>query len=158
MILRSLLPGLATAALLVATVVGVQAADWKVIVPIRSSTGLPLPVFPSAEPDPRVSEPPAAVGTINIDPERGAVGDLITISFVGCSNPGGPAIIDFGTSSYFGLPSDQFGAFDLGRFPVRADGSFAATVRVPFELRPIQGTGGGPVVAGTYEIYSKPTL
>lgn len=157
MVLRSLLPGLATTALLVATIAGVQAADWNGIEPFRGSTGSPLPtVQPAAEPGPPGSEPAAGVGTIEVRPDRGAAGDLITLSGVGCNNPGGAAIIVFGTSSYFGMPGTLFGSVELGRFSVRADGSFIATARVPFELRPIQGTGGGPVVAGTYEIYSKP--
>lgn len=157
MILRSVLPGLATVVLLVVTVAGIQAADWAAIEPFEGSTGSPLPIVqPSTEPGPPGSEPPPGVGTIDVSPESGAAGDLITISGVGCSYPGGVAIVYFGTSSYFYTPAEMFGAFELGRFPVESDNSFVATVRVPFELRPIQGAGGGPVIAGTYEIYSKP--
>lgn len=179
MAFRSLLPALATATLLAATIVGAQRLELGTVRPSPSGSpalaASPTPTASQAEssapaaapsPGPSPSSSPAEQGCPppQVGPQlvacrsAGAAGELFTIAGRGCNNPGGPAIIYFGTSSDLRMASRVYGAFELGRFDVATDGSFTATVRVPYELRPIQNTGGGPVLSGTYEVYSKPHL
>ena len=100
---------------------------------------------------------PLIHGTLKACPGQVAIGSKIAITGTGCNNPGAPAIIYFGSVGYFGLPTTaQYGSSELGRFEVDASGRFDATVSIPANLSPIQGSGGGSVTPGKYAIYSKP--
>lgn len=162
--LRSLLPAVATLALLGATIAGTQLADnaqaTRPATPAITAGPAPVSLTANPAPSPGVTAacpPPEERYQVVICPGAGAAGDPVTLAGRDCHTPGGPAIIYFGRNKPSGVPGGLYGARELGRFDVAADGTFSATVRVPHELRPIQNTGGGPVTAGTYEIYSKPT-
>lgn len=124
---------------------------------VLARTGPPAAEGPSATPAQRCSTPVA--GTISVCPATATVGAQVTIDGNHCNNPGGPALIDFGTTDQFGQPTaGTYGAIGLGDFTVDANGAFHATVVVPSTLHPIQGQGGGAVRPGLYAIYSKPVM
>lgn len=97
-------------------------------------------------------------GALAACPGSGPIGTQVTIVGANCNYSGGPAIIYFGTMfEPSGVALNRlYGSVELGRFEVDPNGSFRATFTVPSELNPIQGAGGGRVVAGLYRIYSKP--
>ena len=120
------------------------------------------PRLPSASPQALPTGGPpcsaAGIGTLTVCPGLAPIGSAITISGLNCGNPGGPAILYFGSESPGGQTTAPVGSSELGRFPVDSDGRFQATVTLPTVLDPIQGQGGGAVAPGVYAIYSKPEL
>ena len=113
---------------------------------------------PSAARSVQCAEEAGALGgVIKVCPSAGTIGSTVNIEGRGCNNPGGPAIIYFGRE--FGTAADGLtpGATEVGRFPVDDAGHFSGTFRIPSELGTIQGAGGGPLRAGVYGFYSKPS-
>jgi hypothetical protein len=99
----------------------------------------------------------AAHGELRACPADATVGQTITLAGTGCGYPGAQAILYFGTTDQFGQPTQgTYGAVEIGRFDMDANGRFATIVTIPSQLQTIQGQGGGPVKSGLYAIYSKP--
>lgn len=99
---------------------------------------------------------PAVGRAITVCPAAGPIGSTVTIQGTACGYPGAPAIIYFGRELATGDGLSP-GAVEVGRFSADAAGRFTATFRIPTELGTIQGGGGGPVRAGPYFFYSKPS-
>jgi hypothetical protein len=89
---------------------------------------------------------------LTLDHGQGKVGSKVTVEGSGCASPGAAS-----TQLVFqGGTSGTTGAVDLGTFPIDGDGHLKATVTIPARLDQLQGVGGGPTRAGTYNFVTLP--
>ncbi len=163
MTFRRLAAAAVLAAIVCASCAGAPATSTPPVATAPIAIATLAPRSPGASPQAAPTAGPdcffGKVGTLTVCPGVTPIGSAVTISGLECGNPGGPAIIYFGSEAQFGDPTaSPYGASELGRFPVDSAGRFRATVMVPTSLDPIQGLGGGAVTPGVYAIYSKPSL
>lgn len=124
------------------------------VVPTKSPAASPSRPASSAECG-RGSDPTVR-SELEVCPDNGRVGTMLTVTGTRCNYPGSPAIIYFGAGG--GASTGTYGAKEIGRFETDAAQRFQITFEIPAVLDPIQGQGGGPTQPGTYRVYSKPSV
>jgi hypothetical protein len=97
---------------------------------------------------------PGGPRALTVTPASGPVGTKVTVTGSNCNNPGSAS-----TSTYLVFqsgPGGTVGAVDFGDIPTDRQGRFRTTVTIPARLDPLQGIGGGPTQAGTYQFTTRP--
>jgi hypothetical protein len=99
---------------------------------------------------------PGSSSRIEVCPGAGRVGQTMTVTATNCGYPDQLVILYFGSEG--GNTTGTFGSKELGRFEPDGSGRVQMSFAIPAELDPLRGSGGGPTAAGTYRVYSKPTV
>ena len=69
-----------------------------------------------------------------------------------CSAPGQPVVLAF--EGVVGMGTE--GSGEIAVIPTEGSGAFQASLSVPHQIGSLQGSGGGTVTPGHYQLISKP--